>query len=457
MVSGATTPAGFSQGLLLCLLPVALITLSGLALVPAACASPPIKIKDLEYIHQVYFFIADHPVRFDHSSLLVWRDDGNPFNNYGNTIRGRARLDPLEPTDSTGNPENVGSFDVLIPGEDYQVFYPYFPVGAAAGAVIPVIHLMTPLPQPGVLAVSYVERIGADSVMVGRTNQAEYDSALGKFPGEVLLRMIGPPMDMISITAGGEFDRRSPWYPSLRYQLKNFYRLGIQNFSLEDLTVTIRHADAAYPTDPESFQGVPFINLLGLDQHGPTVGSPPDGKIDGRFVDFAGGLLFFPDLHPFDPDTAAGNCAPGAAGLLCLDNIARNPLRECEDPLACIANPRVYKTKYPDLIIQYRFYIEVSLREPLAPRVLRQNRPNPFRSGTTIEFVASDAGLVRLAIHDIQGRLVKVLVSEVVAAGPHLFNWDGRSAAGRTVSSGVYVCRLEGTGFNLSRRMVLLR
>jgi hypothetical protein len=69
--------------------------------------------------------------------------------------------------------------------------------------------------------------------------------------------------------------------------------------------------------------------------------------------------------------------------------------------------------------------------------------PNPFNPQTTIEYVVPDAGRVRLAIHDLHGRRVAVLVEDDVAAGRHQAVWRGRDDAGRAVASGTYLYRLE--------------
>jgi hypothetical protein len=35
--------------------------------------------------------------------------------------------------------------------------------------------------------------------------------------------------------------------------------------------------------------------------------------------------------------------------------------------------------------------------------------------------------------------------------------WDGRDAAGRSVSSGTYFYRLSGTGFSQAKKMILMK
>jgi len=94
---------------------------------------------------------------------------------------------------------------------------------------------------------------------------------------------------------------------------------------------------------------------------------------------------------------------------------------------------------------------------------LEQNAPNPFNPTTALRFSTPDAGVVSLAIYDVNGRLVRTLVAGPVEAGAHEVVWDGRDALGREVSSGVYLYRLTYTGRTPSeqettvRRMVLVR
>ncbi len=91
-----------------------------------------------------------------------------------------------------------------------------------------------------------------------------------------------------------------------------------------------------------------------------------------------------------------------------------------------------------------------------APRLL-QNHPNPFNPRTTIRFELPAVGHVRLAIYDVAGRLVRVLVEGEIAAGSHEAAWDGRDAAGRAVPSGSYLARLVAGGKVEGVRLSLVR
>jgi hypothetical protein len=57
-----------------------------------------------------------------------------------------------------------------------------------------------------------------------------------------------------------------------------------------------------------------------------------------------------------------------------------------------------------------------------------------------------------LAVYDVLGREVALLVDGPVGPGEHAVHFDGT-----TLASGVYLCRLQAGGMVLSRAMMLLR
>lgn len=86
---------------------------------------------------------------------------------------------------------------------------------------------------------------------------------------------------------------------------------------------------------------------------------------------------------------------------------------------------------------------------------LAQNYPNPFNPSTVIGFRVSgaDGGTpVRLAVYDVLGREVAVLVDGVMPAGAHQVAFDAGN-----LSSGIYLYRLETGGRTHTRRMILLK
>ena len=101
----------------------------------------------------------------------------------------------------------------------------------------------------------------------------------------------------------------------------------------------------------------------------------------------------------------------------------------------------------------YRLYAEA------ARPAMQQNMPNPFNASTIIPFQipANMAGPMRLVIYNLTGQIVRVLTDGYLAAGVHVLAWDGRDGNGQEMASGVYIYRLEGTSFAITRRMMLLR
>jgi spore coat protein CotH len=94
---------------------------------------------------------------------------------------------------------------------------------------------------------------------------------------------------------------------------------------------------------------------------------------------------------------------------------------------------------------------------PIRDYKLFQNFPNPFNSTTTIQYEISERGFVRLAIYNIGGQEVKVLVNEQQAPGNHKIQWDGRDETGQFLSTGVYIYRLSVGAFHASGKLVLIR
>jgi hypothetical protein len=82
--------------------------------------------------------------------------------------------------------------------------------------------------------------------------------------------------------------------------------------------------------------------------------------------------------------------------------------------------------------------------------------PSPFRPGDPIRFELASPRHVRLSIHDVQGRLLRVLVDEHRNTGALSVPWDARNAAGGRLSSGVYLYRLRVGGDERIGKIVLI-
>jgi hypothetical protein len=83
--------------------------------------------------------------------------------------------------------------------------------------------------------------------------------------------------------------------------------------------------------------------------------------------------------------------------------------------------------------------------------------PNPTRGMSMVSFTLDEAAPVQLAVYDVMGRRVATLVDQPMQAGAHEVRWDGRSASGSTVASGVYLLRLEAGERVATQRMTVVR
>ncbi len=88
---------------------------------------------------------------------------------------------------------------------------------------------------------------------------------------------------------------------------------------------------------------------------------------------------------------------------------------------------------------------------------LGENYPNPFNPVTRIAYTLSTAGPVELAIYNVLGQRVRILVQEIQAAGSYQVAWNGRNDSGAPVASGIYLYRLSTTQEVQTRRLLLLK
>ncbi len=88
---------------------------------------------------------------------------------------------------------------------------------------------------------------------------------------------------------------------------------------------------------------------------------------------------------------------------------------------------------------------------------LMPNLPNPFNPSTAIHFELPVAEEVTLAIYNTRGQKVRQLARGKFAHGGHQLIWDGTDDAGARVASGVYLCRIEASGYAATRKLALVR
>jgi len=82
---------------------------------------------------------------------------------------------------------------------------------------------------------------------------------------------------------------------------------------------------------------------------------------------------------------------------------------------------------------------EYALKQPTVLRVY----PNPFNNRVEISYKMIESGPVNVSIFDIVGKQVKTIARVEHNIGWRSVFWDGTDNAGRTVSGGIYLIRLQ--------------
>ncbi len=131
------------------------------------------------------------------------------------------------------------------------------------------------------------------------------------------------------------------------------------------------------------------------------------------------------------------------------------------NPWEAEVKARAYKTGYiPSAVDSVHYYYPDSNEDDnssLHPPKINSIYPNPFHLKTDISFSIPKSGKVNLSVYNSKGQLVKVLVQGNFAKGEHQDFWDGTSDNGKSAPSGVYFCRLTGSDFALTRKLMLMK
>jgi PKD repeat protein len=83
--------------------------------------------------------------------------------------------------------------------------------------------------------------------------------------------------------------------------------------------------------------------------------------------------------------------------------------------------------------------------------------PNPTPGRATFRYAVPDAREVQIRIYDLEGHLVKTLISGRQSRGTHAVVWDGANAQGERVAPGLYFAHMAAGSFSTSRACVRLR
>ena len=93
------------------------------------------------------------------------------------------------------------------------------------------------------------------------------------------------------------------------------------------------------------------------------------------------------------------------------------------------------------------------------PRVFALDRasPSPFTGVTTIRYAVPRLTPATLSVYSATGALVRTLQHGTLKPGYYTTTWNGRDADGGLVPSGIYLYRLEATGYSATGKVLLSR
>lgn len=93
----------------------------------------------------------------------------------------------------------------------------------------------------------------------------------------------------------------------------------------------------------------------------------------------------------------------------------------------------------------------------IATITLDQNFPNPFNPSTTISYCLERDSRVRLAVYDVTGREVALLIDQHQSAGRHSVQWNVLQGGRIALASGLYFAHLTAGGSTAVSKMVLAK
>jgi hypothetical protein len=83
---------------------------------------------------------------------------------------------------------------------------------------------------------------------------------------------------------------------------------------------------------------------------------------------------------------------------------------------------------------------------------LFQNYPNPFNPSTNIKFDISRSSFVNLSVYDMNGKLVGVILNEMMSPGTYNMQFNASY-----LSSGTYFYKITAGDYSSVKRMILVK
>ncbi|MFN0157311.1 MAG: FlgD immunoglobulin-like domain containing protein [Bacteroidota bacterium] len=175
--------------------------------------------------------------------------------------------------------------------------------------------------------------------------------------------------------------------------------------------------------------------------------SPPAGVFDARFENAQGGFMV--QTHALGAETAEFPVAIQSAvyPLTITWNVKGGAAYEMTDA----AGNRRSVSGEGSAVVSQSSVTRIQLRLTSGSGVpaefaLLQNYPNPFNPSTNLKFSLPVASRVNVEIYNVLGQRVRSLLSDVLPAGYHVVEWDGRGNSSQVLGSGVYFVKFTATG-----------
>jgi len=171
-------------------------------------------------------------------------------------------------------------------------------------------------------------------------------------------------------------------------------------------------------------------------------------------------LFYYKSIHDVDsmegPDNIAEFSTVGIESpcqTMALQYVFDNRYAPYAEPLGA-DKPILFTTKPPDAIDSTGIgKPDSKVPENFAMKLA----PNPFNPALNVILDIPARDEIDVAVFDISGKLVKVLLNETKDAGKYCITWDGTDTGGLSLPSGVYFVIAQTSSAKLAKKAILIR
>lgn len=234
-----------------------------------------------------------------------------------------------------------------------------------------------------------------------------------------------------------------------RLHLSNALHIGYGQLATVNLSTSyllpswdIRHYefDLSYNPSLVEYHGVLTEGTLSQDVHNIEVTEDAPGMLHFS-LDSQSAITGYESLLLAIQFTAIGNTGANTPCHLALRNFYFN-------------NTQVNASLNAIIVLSPVVANEEDVQSPV---LKLSNFPNPFNPETTISLSNPKTGTVELSVYNLKGQKVQELHKGQLAAGNHHFIFCATDANGKSLGNGIYLLRLQGDGYSLTRKMSLMK